>query len=73
MEDNINMLANRKQPQFFGKWNMTSTISKWETTKIFWQMEDTSNFKQMEDELNILIILKTFLGLAQLSKIYSYS
>jgi hypothetical protein len=34
MEDNLNILANRRRPQYFGKWNMTS---------IFWQMEDGLN------------------------------
>ena len=31
MEDNLNILANGRQPQYFGKWK---------TTLIFWQMED---------------------------------
>jgi hypothetical protein len=34
MEDDLNILANGRQPQHFGKWKMTS---------IFWQMEDNLN------------------------------
>ena len=64
MEDDLNILANERQPQYFAKWKMTS---------IFWQMEDdlnilangrqsqhfgkkkmTSLFLETEDNLNIL-------------------
>jgi hypothetical protein len=44
MEDNLNILANDRRPQYFGKWK---------TTSIVWQMEDHLNIWQMEDNLNI--------------------
>ena len=35
LEEDLNFLANGRQPQFFGKWK---------TTSIFWKMEDDLNF-----------------------------
>ena len=43
MEEDLNILANGRRPQYFGKWK---------TTSIFWQMEDVINFWQMEDDIN---------------------
>ena len=34
MEDEFNILANGRRPQYFGKWKMTSKFSKWKTTNI---------------------------------------
>jgi hypothetical protein len=34
MEEDLNILANGRRPQYFGKWKMTS---------IFWQIEDDLN------------------------------
>jgi hypothetical protein len=34
MEVGLNILANGRQPQYFGKWK---------TTSVFWQMEDDLN------------------------------
>ena len=45
MEDNLNILANGRQPQYFGKWK---------TTSVFWEMEDDLNILKLEDNLNIL-------------------
>ena len=49
MEDELNIGANGRQPQYFsngrrpqlsGKWKMTSIFSKWKINQLFWQMED---------------------------------
>jgi hypothetical protein len=48
MEDDLNILANIRLPQHFGKWETTSTFGKKKTTSIFWQIE------KMEGNLNIL-------------------
>jgi hypothetical protein len=41
MEDDLNILANGKKPQYFGKWKKTS---------IFWQME-AGSWKTLISEL----------------------
>ena len=51
MEEDLNILANGRRPQYFGKWKMIS---------MFWQMEDDINGRQthcfqLEDDLNFLI------------------
>jgi hypothetical protein len=43
MNDYFNILANGRQPQYFGKLKMTSKCSKWKTTSVFWQMENDLN------------------------------
>ena len=40
MEDDLNILANRRQNHYFGIWKMTS---------IFWQMEDDLNILKLEE------------------------
>jgi hypothetical protein len=45
MEDNLKILANGKEPQYF---------VKWKTTLIFLQMEKDLYIWQMEDHFNIL-------------------
>ena len=42
MEDKLNYMKNRRQPQLFEKWKKTF-ISKWKITQLFWQMEDDLN------------------------------
>jgi hypothetical protein len=44
MEDDLNILRNGRQPQYFDKWKMTS---------IFWQMEDDLSILPMGDKLNM--------------------
>ena len=44
MEDNLNILANDRRPQYF---------CKRKTTSIVWKMEDDLNIWQVEDNLNI--------------------
>jgi hypothetical protein len=44
MEEDLNILANGRQPQYFGKWK---------TTSIFCQMEGDINFFTLEDNLNV--------------------
>ena len=46
MEDNLEFLANGRQPRIFGKLK---------TTSIFWWMDDNLNLQQMEDDLIILV------------------
>jgi hypothetical protein len=43
MEYDINILANGRQPQYFGKWKPPQYFIKWKTTPIFWQMVDNLN------------------------------
>lgn len=52
MEDDLNLVANGRRPQYFQmeddlnyleKWKTTSIISKWKINQLFWQMEDDLN------------------------------
>jgi hypothetical protein len=43
MEDDLNFLANGRQPKPFDKSKMTSIFDKWKTAYIFWQMGDDLN------------------------------
>ena len=62
LEDDLGFLANGRQPQFFGKWKMTSVL---------WQMEDDLSFLangrhpyfslQVEDDLNFLTMEYTLI------------
>jgi hypothetical protein len=45
IEDDLNILANGRLPQYFGKWK---------TTSIVWQMEDDLNSLANGRHLNIL-------------------
>ena len=65
MEDDLNIFASRKNPQYFDKWKTTLIFSssngrqpqhfgKWKTTSFF----------QMEDDLNILENGRRFQNLA---------
>jgi hypothetical protein len=45
MEDDLNILANGRQPQYFGKWN---------TTSIFWQIEENLNLLANGRNINLL-------------------
>jgi hypothetical protein len=47
MEDDLNILANGRQPQYFGKWKTTTIFGNWKTTAIFCQMEDDLNILEI--------------------------
>ena len=62
MEDNLNFLANGRQPQFIHKWQTTLTVWKMEDDLNLQEngrqcnlqkMEDNLNLQKMEDDLNI--------------------
>ena len=50
MEDGLSIFANRRRPQYLGKWKTTST---------FLSMEDDLNFFYMEDDLSFFCKRKT--------------
>ena len=67
MEEDLNILANGRRPNYFGKWKTTSIFCQiedslnilvvkrqWNTTPIFCQIEDNINFWKIEGNLNIL-------------------
>ena len=72
MEDDLNILANGRWPQYFGKWKTTlifcqmeddlNILAKWNMISIFrkwkrkWKMEDDIRFFKLEDELILFLI-----------------
>jgi hypothetical protein len=47
MEDDLNLLANGRRPQF---------LEKWKTTSIFWEMEkDPIFWGNLEDDINLKV------------------
>ena len=65
MEDNLNILAYGRLPQYFGKWNKNLNIlenrrrrqyfGKQKTTSILWKMEDDINVLKLADKHNFLL------------------
>ena len=58
MEDDLNILANGRRPQY---------VDKWKTTSIFWQMEDEliilTNGRQTQILFNHFLSMCLFLNL----------